>query len=78
MKTFLQFYEDAASQYRAGQLAYQASSPARLAARRSAAAERSSTAASSFTERSKQKMQAQKERHAQIRQDYEERTKKDQ
>lgn len=78
MKTFQQFNEDAASQYRAGQLAYQSSAPARLAARRAAAAERSRTLASDFAAKSKQRMQAQKERHAQIRQDYEERAKKDQ
>jgi hypothetical protein len=77
MKTFQQFCEDAASDYERGMIAYSGSPRARLAARRSAAAERSRTAASNFAERSKQKMQAQKERNARIRQDYKERTKKD-
>jgi hypothetical protein len=70
MKTFQQFCEDAASQYRAGELAYQSSAPARLAARRAAAYERSRTRGKDFAAKSKQRLQAQKERHAQIRQDY--------
>ena len=76
MKTFQQFYEDAAAQYRAGQLAYQASAPAVLASRRADAAERSRTRGKDFARKSKQRLQAQKERHAQIRRDYEERTKR--
>lgn len=73
MKTFQQFNEDAASQYRSGQLAYQSSAPARLAARRSDASERSATVASDFAQTSKDRMAAQKERQSQIRQGYEER-----
>ena len=76
MKTYQQFSEDAASDFRSGQLAYQSSASARLAARRNDAAERSRTSASDFSARSKEKVQAQKERHAQIRKDYEKRMKK--
>ena len=76
MKTFQQFCEDAASDYEKGMIAYSGSPRARLAARRSAAAERSRTSASDFSARSREKVQAQKERHAQIRKDYEERMKK--
>ena len=63
MKTFQQFNEDAAAQYRAGEIAYHSSAPAKLAARRSAAAERSRTAASDFTARQREKMQQTEDLH---------------
>lgn len=61
MKTFQQFCEDAASEFRSGQLAYQSSPAARLASRKDDAADRSRTAASDFRERSLAKAKAQKQ-----------------
>lgn len=55
MKTYQQFCEDAASQYKAGMMAYHSTPEARLAARRRAAAERSRRLASDFAERQKAK-----------------------
>ena len=76
MKTFQQFYEDAASDFRAGQLAYQSSPEAKLSARRADAAERSRTLASDFAARQKEKMHADKEKQEKIRQDIIDRQKK--
>ena len=72
MKTFQQFCEDAASDYERGMIAYSGSPRARLAARRSAAKQKSHTASSRFREKSLQKAAEIKARQQKARQDYEE------
>jgi hypothetical protein len=62
MKTFQQFWEDAASDYERGMKAYQSSPEQRLNARRQSAAELSRTSAEAFKNRMIQRQQETRDR----------------